>query len=82
MSRTLLLEAVYEDGVIKPLEQVDLPEHAHLKVELTLLSEYTASLRGLWKGLGDLGEEDFEAAEHLWEHDLEKQLKILKGSSK
>ncbi len=81
MSRILSLKAIYEDGVIKPLEQVDLPEHTRLKVEITPLFGQTVSLRGLWKELGDLSDEDFEEAKQLWERSLEEQLRILKGSS-
>jgi predicted DNA-binding antitoxin AbrB/MazE fold protein len=28
-----IIEAVYEDGVFKPVEPVDLPEHSRVKVE-------------------------------------------------
>lgn len=81
MRKILALEAVYEDGVIKPLEKIDLPEHTHLHIEATLLLQQPTSLRGLWKGCGDLSDADFKAAERLWEHALEKQLQILRGSS-
>ncbi|MEM4413250.1 MAG: antitoxin family protein [Candidatus Caldarchaeum sp.] len=81
MREILVLEAIYEDGVIKPLEKLDLPEHTHLHIEVTPLLQQPTSLRGLWKGCGDLSDADFKAAKRIWEHELEQQFQILKGAS-
>ena len=36
------LEAVYEQGVLRPLEQLDLPEHKHVKVTISEVTRETA----------------------------------------
>ena len=36
------LEAVYEQGVLRPLEQLDLPEHKRVKVTISDVSRATA----------------------------------------
>ncbi len=79
MSQTI--KAVYEDGVIKPLNRVDLPERTRLQVEITPLLEHTITLRDLWKGAGDLAEENLEAAKCLWEDGVAEQLETLRESS-
>ncbi|MBI3972160.1 MAG: antitoxin family protein [Chloroflexi bacterium] len=40
MRRTL--EAVYEDGVLKPLEALDLPEHQRVQVTVTVPADDAA----------------------------------------
>jgi predicted DNA-binding antitoxin AbrB/MazE fold protein len=35
------LEAVYEQGVLRPLEQLDLPEHQHVKVTISDVTRAT-----------------------------------------
>lgn len=76
------IEAIYEDGVFKPLQKVNLPEHSRLRVEIIPLHEAIISLRDLWKGAGSLSEKDLEAAKHQWEAGVEEQLTTLKGSSR
>ncbi len=73
MSRTI--EAIYEDGVFKPLGHVDLPEHARARVTveeeaqtLADFPEYTGPLpRPFYSlGCGDSGREDIsERAEEI-----------------
>ena len=36
------LEAVYEQGVLHPLEQIDLPEHKRVKVTISEVTRSTA----------------------------------------
>ena len=36
------LEAVYEQGVLRPLEELDLPEHKRVKVTISDVSRTTA----------------------------------------
>jgi predicted DNA-binding antitoxin AbrB/MazE fold protein len=36
------LEAVYERGVLRPLEELDLPEHKHVQVTISELTRGTA----------------------------------------
>jgi predicted DNA-binding antitoxin AbrB/MazE fold protein len=36
------LEAIYEQGVLRPLEQLDLPEHKHVKVTISEVTRTTA----------------------------------------
>ena len=31
-----IIEAIYEDGTLKPLDQLDLPEHKKVKIKLIL----------------------------------------------
>lgn len=75
------VEAIYEDGVIKPLGKLDLPERARLRLKITPLSETPLSLRDLWQGARDLSDEDFQAAERLWEEGAEEAFRSLKGAS-
>ena len=36
------LEAVYEQGVLRPLEELDLPEHKRVKVTISEVTDVTA----------------------------------------
>ncbi len=60
MSRTI--EAIYEDGVLKPLEPLGLPEHARTRVtvEEEAGQEVVAALRGKFPFIasGDSGRSD------------------------
>ena len=75
------VEAVYENGVIRPARPLNLPEHTRLRVTITPLPERIISLRGLWKSAGELRDEDLEAARRLWDREVEEQLQTLKGAS-
>ncbi len=45
---TLALEAVFEDGVLKPLNPLNLPEHQKVQLVLETGSPAEASGRKLW----------------------------------
>lgn len=75
----LSIEAIYQDGVIKPLAKLELPENERLKVEITCFPEKVISLRGIWKDVGTVSDEEIEEAKKLWGKGLKKQLRMLKS---
>lgn len=75
---TKTFEAIYQDGVIKPLEKLDLPENERLKVTIEPLlarQKGAGSLYGAFPELGGITEEDLKKAKQIWEKGLAKQRK-------
>jgi predicted DNA-binding antitoxin AbrB/MazE fold protein len=60
-----VIEAVYEDGVIKPLETLDLKEHQRVRVVITSLPGTVAGSRGLIPAEPELLKEVAESDEFL-----------------
>lgn len=52
-----VIDAVYEDGVFKPLEKVDVPEHKKLKIILTNKVEYTTRKKCNLSGIIDIAKD-------------------------
>lgn len=59
-----IIEAVFEDGVIKPLEAVELEEHQRLRVIITLPGVVTET-RGLIPASAEVVEEVAKSDEFL-----------------
>lgn len=60
-----IIEAVFENGVIKPLEALDLEEHQRVRVIITSLPGVVAQSRGLIPGTPAIVEEVAESDEFL-----------------
>ncbi len=81
----LIIKAIYRDGVIVPLEDLDLPENEKLKVEVSFLADEqgkagkrkVTSLRGLWKDYGDISEEEIEEITSRWDKHIERLIEEL-----
>jgi predicted DNA-binding antitoxin AbrB/MazE fold protein len=56
-----VIEAIFENGVIKPLQAVELEEHQRLRVVITPLPGVVAETRGMIAAPAELVE---EVAEH------------------
>jgi predicted DNA-binding antitoxin AbrB/MazE fold protein len=54
------IHAIYEDGVFKPTERVDLPEHCRVKVEL----EPDDQKADVWDDIYAIMSERFHSGEH------------------
>ncbi len=76
MSTTLKIEATYKDGVLIPIEKVNLNEGERVEVEIRKKKGKVITLRGLWKG-AKISEDDIEEVKQLWEAGIRKQTKIL-----
>jgi len=54
------IEAVYSDGVFKPLEKVSLPDGEKVEIEIKgKKAKKNISLRGIWKGI-QISEEEIK----------------------
>ncbi len=51
------IEAIYENGVLKPLEKVDIPEHKKLKIILEDKIEFTATGKFSLAGIIDIAKD-------------------------
>ena len=51
MSRTI--EAIYEDGVFKPIEKIDLREHKRIEIFIKEKESVARATSGILKGLDD-----------------------------
>lgn len=60
-----IIEAVFENGVIKPLEAVQLEEHQRLRVIITALPGAVAETRGMIPASAEVVEEVVESDEFL-----------------
>ncbi len=52
-----VIDAVFENGVFKPLEKVNVPEHKKLKIILANKDEYTAKGKCSLAGIIDLAKD-------------------------
>jgi len=69
-----IMEAIYSEGVFKPLGKVSLSEGEKVEIEIKERKvKEVISLRGIWKGV-EITEEDIERAKNmkhkLWGHCL------------
>jgi predicted DNA-binding antitoxin AbrB/MazE fold protein len=74
------MEAIYSEGVFKPLGKVSLSEGEKVEIEIKERKvKEVISLRGIWKGV-EITEEDIERAKNMWGKGAEKQIRILEGT--
>jgi hypothetical protein len=78
----IFVHAVYQDGVIKPSEPLNLADKA--KIQLLILPDTSTperrpagSLFGAFPELAALSDGDVAWAKRLWEHGVEKQSRLL-----
>ncbi|MCL0082844.1 antitoxin family protein [Dehalococcoidia bacterium] len=78
-----VIEGIYQKGVIKLLDKVDLRENERVRMQIlhgephkTPPEGEVISLRGIWKSV-QISDESIEEAKHIWERGIEKQIRIL-----
>lgn len=72
-----VIKAIYSEGVFKPIEKVNLPEGEKVEIEIKEQKvKKVISLRGIWRGI-QINEENIEKAKHIWDKEVEKQIKLL-----
>jgi predicted DNA-binding antitoxin AbrB/MazE fold protein len=80
--KTITVQAVYRKGALRPKKKLDLPENTLVQVQVTPLKAApvpAGSLFGAFPELKAITEEDISWIKRLWEHGLEKQMRILDG---
>ena len=82
---TLVIDAVHQKGVFRPINPVSLPENAPVKV-LVQTPEITESAKterpslfGAFPEIAAINDDDIAWVKGLWQEGLEKQLRILQG---
>ena len=81
---TIIVQAVYKKGVLKPRERLELPDNTVVQVEITPLTEVPkqgASLFGAFPELAVITLDDYTWSKGLWKKGLDKQSKIMDGSA-
>lgn len=58
----ITIEAIYQDGIIKPLEPLDLPDKARVRIQVTRQSQSSKGSLAKYKGIL-AGQGDFSLAE-------------------
>jgi len=79
---TIITQAVYHKGVLKPKEKLDLPEDSLVQVQVTPITSKnpsSKSLFGTFPELATLSSEDINWVIRQWDHSTEKQSRILDG---
>jgi predicted DNA-binding antitoxin AbrB/MazE fold protein len=79
---TIITQAVYRKGVLKPKEKLDLPEDSLVQVQVTPITSKNPSpksLFGAFPELATLSSEDINWVIRQWDHSTEKQSRILDG---
>ena len=80
---SLTVEAIYQDGVFKPLQKLALPNNQKVKITIIVLDKVPEeisllpSLCGAFPELAKISDEDIAWAKGLWERGLEKQMRLL-----
>ena len=80
---TITVHALYQDGVLKPKQKIDLPEETLVQVQVTPVEMGTipsGPLFGAFPELAKITQEDISWAKRLWENGLEKQFRISDGN--
>lgn len=79
---TNVIDAIYQDGVFKPLQPVTLAENEPVQVLVWVAPPAAKigrrTLFGALRVLSDLSDEDLSWAKHLWDQGLDGQLHILR----
>ena len=76
---TITVQALYQDGVLKPKQKIDLPEETLVQVQVTpveVVGTPSGSLFGAFPELAKITDDDILWVKRLWEHGLEKQFRI------
>jgi len=76
---TITVQALYQDGVLKPKQKIDLPEETLVQVQVTpveVVGTLSGSLFGAFPELAKITDNDILWVKRLWEHGLEKQFRI------
>jgi predicted DNA-binding antitoxin AbrB/MazE fold protein len=81
----LIIKAIYRNGVIVPLEDLDLPENEKLTVEVSPLADEqgrvgkgkVTSLCGLWQDYGDITEEEIKEITGMWDKRIDRLIEEL-----
>ena len=82
---TMVIDAVHQQGIFRPISPVSLPENARVKVlvqspETTVSTETKqATLFGAFPELAAITGDDIAWVKSLWQQSLDKQLRILQG---
>lgn len=82
---TMVIDAVHQKGIFRPISPVSLPENARVKVlvqspETTVSSETERpSLFGAFPELAAITDDEIAWVKSLWQQSLDKQLRILQG---
>jgi len=72
-----VIKAIYSEGVFKPIEKVNLSEGEKVEIEIKGQKvKKVISLRGIWREI-QINEENIEKAKHIWDKEVEKQIKFL-----
>ena len=66
-----LIEAIYSNGVLKPLKKLNLKEGEKVQIEIRRKPQEIISFRGIWKNI-QISDEDIEKAKHIWEEGVKK----------
>jgi predicted DNA-binding antitoxin AbrB/MazE fold protein len=77
---SIMIQAVYRNGVLEPQEKLELLENTAVHVQITPLPQPQktgGSLFGAFPELASLTGDDFAWARRLWEHGAEEQSRIL-----
>jgi hypothetical protein len=80
---TLVIDAVHQQGIFRPISPVSLPENARVKVLVqspqptVSLDTQRPTLFGAFPELAAITGDDIAWVKSLWQQSLDKQLRIL-----
>ncbi len=76
-----VIDAVYQNGVFKPLQPVTLAENEPVKVLVWVASSSVKTRRrtlfGALQVQNDVSDDDLAWAKQLWERSLDKQMQVV-----
>ena len=84
MAHTATFEAIYQDGVFKPLHPVRLPNNTRVEIRVAQNVEAIVDdsdlgpLAGAFPELASLTDADIEWAQAQWQRGLQRQLDLLR----
>ena len=57
----MIIESIYEEGVFKPLDKIDIKEHTKVKIALTIDPAHPATKENGLDGIIDIAKDCFDA---------------------
>ena len=81
---TITVQAVYEEGVLKPKKKLNLPEHSivEIRVKTSGQKHSSKSLFGAFPELAVITDADLRSAKKQWNKSLQKQYRMLRRKGK
>ena len=82
---TITVQAIYEQGVLKPTKKLNLPEHSVVEIRVKTAKQKRLAKKSLFGAFPELTvvtEADIRDVKKQWNKSLQRHSRLLKGTGK